>query len=667
MKKIFIAATVILVSATLQAQFVYDYLKGADAYYKKGDYASAAEYYEKFLAGSKDGGKKEYSPYTPQSNTSKKSVSSAASTRDNALYHLAESYRMLNFPSKAEPNYKLVIEQAKAQFPLATYHYATQLRALGKYPEAEQAFKTFLAEYTTDDEFRKNAGRELKNLAYIQEQLTKKDIKYYTVNKAPAELNSTGASYAPSWLNSQTLLFTSTRPLDNNAKIKTYTNRIYQASYQDGNLQSIVITDIEQEKAIEQGVAAITPDGSTMFLTKWSVDKRQKSSSLYRSKKKNDGKWSDPEKLDEVINVPGSNTQQPFVTADGKYLLFASDRSGGQGGFDLWYTELTDGKTGAATNMGNAINTTYDEQAAFYHEASQSLVFSSNGRVGMGGFDFFQSKGTMGNWQTPENFGYPVNSVKDDIYFVSRGPGKNVLEEVMMSSDRDAACCLELFYLKKIRPLRQLSGRIVSCDPSKPLPGAKVTVIDTVTGTTVLTKDLGADGSYSFTMEDYRPLKVVANATDYISGSMHVGTPADPEQEAMAYPDLCLLPVPPKVNETFVVENVYYDFNKADLKPESFPALDEIVRMLNFYPSMVIELSAHTDSKGTDAYNLKLSEARAKSVVDYLVSKGIAQARLQAKGYGESKPIAENVINGKDNPAGREKNRRTEFKVLSNE
>ena len=365
--------------------------------------------------------------------------------------------------------------------------------------------------------------------------------------------------------------------------------------------------------------------------------------------------------------MPGANTQQPSITPDGKYLIFSSDRSGGEGGFDLWYTELSDGKTGSAINMGNTINTPYDEQAAFYHEPSQSLIFSSNGRIGMGGFDFFQSKGTMGNWKMPENLGYPVNSVKDDIYFTSRGTAKNMLEDVMLSSDRDAACCLELFYLKKIRPLRQLSGRVVSCDPSKPLPGATVSIIDTITNKTVYTKTLGADGSYSFTLEDYQPLKVQAEASGFISNSIHVGTPADMEQESMSYPDLCLLPEPPKVNETFVVENVYYDFNKADLKPTSFPALDEIVRMLNFYPNMVIELSAHTDSKGSNSYNQKLSEARAKSVVEYLVSKGIAPERLQAKGYGETMPIEPNTVNGKDNPAGREKNRRTEFKVLKNE
>jgi outer membrane protein OmpA-like peptidoglycan-associated protein len=241
------------------------------------------------------------------------------------------------------------------------------------------------------------------------------------------------------------------------------------------------------------------------------------------------------------------------------------------------------------------------------------------------------------------------------------------LEDVLLSSDRDAACCLEMFYLKKIRPLKQISGRVVSCDPTKPLKGATVTITESGNNKTVFTKTLAADGSYSFTLEDHLPVKVKANAEGFIANETNVNLPADIEEEKMNYPDLCLTPEPPKVNETFVVENVYYDFDKADLKPESFPALDEIVRMLNTYPTMEIEMSAHTDSKGTNKYNQKLSDARARSVVAYLVSKGIAESRLKAKGYGETMPIEPNKnADGSDNPEGREKNRRTEFKVLKN-
>jgi OmpA-OmpF porin, OOP family len=146
-----------------------------------------------------------------------------------------------------------------------------------------------------------------------------------------------------------------------------------------------------------------------------------------------------------------------------------------------------------------------------------------------------------------------------------------------------------------------------------------------------------------------------------------MNTPADLEEIQMSYPDLCLQPEAPKVNETVVLNNVYYDYDKAALKPESFPALDELVALLNKYPGMSIEVGAHTDSKGRDTYNQKLSEARAESVVKYLVEKGIDAGRLTAKGYGETMPVEPNELDGKDNPAGREKNRRTEFKVLKSE
>ena len=664
MKKIFLTVVVSGLAVMASAQFVYDYLKAADGYYEKGDYFSAAQYYEKYFGDTKSSKGNEYNPYSPQTIAKKKST--AVSSKEEAMWRLAESYRMLNYPAKAEPYYKQTMEMNRAKFPLAGYHYATMLRALGKYSEAEQAFTAFLNSYATEDDYKKAAEREIKNLQFIQAQLNKKDLKYYTVNKAPSGLNSTGGNYAPAWLNSTTLLFTSTRPEDSTTKQKDYTNHIYQAIYTEGNIADVKKAALPQAKDIQQGVTSALPNGNLMFLTRWTINNRKKSSSIYSCTRNGDG-WNEPVLLDASINSPGSNTQQPFVTADGKYLLFASDRSGGQGGFDLWYAELdANGKPGAPVNMGNVINTAQDEQAPFYHEASKTLVFSSNGRIGMGGYDFFESKGSIGNFAAPQNFGYPVNSVKDDIYFTSRGGAKNILEDVLLSSDRDAACCLELFYLKKIRPLRQVSGRVVSCDPSKQLTGATVTITD-ASNNKVFTKSLSPDGSYAFTLEDYLPVTVKADATGFISNSKEVALPGDMEDESMRYPDLCLQPEPPKVNETFVVENVYYDFDKANLKPESFPALDEIVRMLNTYPAMEIELSAHTDSKGTTKYNQKLSEARATSVVAYLVSKGIDPSRLKAKGYGETMPIAPNKNDdGSDNPEGREKNRRTEFKVLKN-
>ena len=406
--------------SSLQAQYVLDYLKAADNYFKKGDHASAATYYEKYLESLKTGAQKEVNPYSPPRGSKK--LASSASRHASAIYQLAESYRLLNYPAKAEPYYRETIANSKEQFPLAQYHYAGIQRALGKYEDAEKEFRSFLDSYTNSDTYHDNAERELQNLQFIKTQLKKKDLKYYSVAKAPAYVNTEGASYAPSWLAANTLLFTSTRPADSTAAKKEYTNRIYQAAYTPGSISEVKKADIPEARNVHQGAVSATPDGNTIFITRWSMKERQKQSSLFVSTRGNDG-WSDPVALDAGINAPGSNTKQPFVTADGKFLFFASDRAGGQGGFDIWYAPLNNGVPGQAANLGNTINTAHDEEAPFYHAPSSSLIFSTNGRIGMGGFDFFQSKGTLGNWSTPQNLGYPVNSIKDDIYFVSSHHG----------------------------------------------------------------------------------------------------------------------------------------------------------------------------------------------------------------------------------------------------
>jgi OmpA-OmpF porin, OOP family len=663
MKKIFITAALLTCFGCIQAQFVYDYLKAADNYYKKGDYYSAASYYEKYLgAGKAKGNGNGYNPYAVQS-SSKKSQAPLTG-RAQAIYNLAESYRMLHYHSKAAQYYKEALELDKLQFPLARYWYATTQRALENYAEAEILFNQFLDGYAIDDKYSQAARRELLNLRFIQSEL-KKDTRLFNITKASAGLNDTGASYAPAWLGNETLLFTSTRPVNGAANEKEFTNRIYQAAYSQGTFTDIKRASFTQPANVHQGVTSVTPDGNTIFFTRWTISNGKKTAAIYRSRKTGNS-WSEPAMLDESVNVTGYNSQQPFVLPNG-LLLYASDKPGGKGGFDIWSADVrADGSAGASQNLGEVVNTEFDEQAPYYHAASKTLVFSSNGRIGMGGYDFFFSKGTVGNWSTPQNFGYPVNSVKDDIYFASRGGAKNILEEVLLSSDRSAACCLELFYLRKTRPMRQVSGSVVACDNSAPLAGATVIIVDTVTNKTITTQTTDAQGRYSFQVEDYQPLKAIASSTGYVAGSLHFNAPADPEAESMLNQSLCLAPIPvPPVETPIVIDNVFYDFNKANLRTESYPSLDKVVAMLNEHPSMIIEISAHTDNVGTEAYNQKLSEARARSVVAYLVSKGIDKSRLQSKGYGSTRPIAPNKNeDGSDNPQGRQANRRTEFTII---
>jgi len=666
MKKIVPVVIFFCCLANLHAQFVYDYLKAADNYFNKKDYASAAEYYEKYLGTDKGKIKKDgYNPYTIQSKSKKQA---AVSSKEQAVYNLAESYRLLNYPSKAEPHYKQSIDFDKTQFPLAAYYYAAALRALEKFAEAETAFQSFLNGYKNNDQYSEAAKREILNLQFIQKELKKKDIPLYSVTKSGSELNPEGANYAPAWLNSNTILFTSTRADNTAGKNNIHANRIYQAVYNDGTVTGIKLSSLPQEKDIQQGAASLSPDGNNLFITRWSVADGKKNSSIWMSKKNADS-WSAPIMLDATVNVAGFSSQQPFVMPDGKNLIFASDRSDGLGGFDLWIGDLdANGNISNIKNLGNKINTSFDEQAPYYHAASTTLIFSSNGRVGMGGFDFFQSKGQPGNWSEPVNMGYPVNSVKDDIYFVSRGDSKNILADVLLSSDRSAACCLELFSLRKQKILKQITGLVVNCETRNPVPGAVVNIYDTINNKIVFTKTVTNDGSYTFTLDEFQPLKAVAVAEGYEQGELQFYAPSVEESSRLNNPELCMVKIKlPEVGEVVVIENVYYQFDKYKLDPESFPALDKIVKMLQDNPAMAVEISGHTDSKGSDIYNEKLSQLRAQACVDYIIGKGIDKNRLVAKGYGEKLPLAPNTnADGSDNKQGREKNRRTEFKVLKN-
>jgi len=665
MKKIIATGIICCSLLAANAQFTYDYLRAADNYYKKADYYSAAQYYEKYLGTAAEKIKKdEYSPYTVASTAVKKNKT-PVSSRLLALYRVAESYRLLHDHAKAATYYEQTLDANAVEFPLTRYYYAVELRALANYEQSEKEFTRFLDEHTSEDQYTESAKKELMSLRFIQTQLKKKDLKLYNVQKAATPLNTEGANYAPVWLNDNTLLFTSTRVDSTNGKNQSHLNRVYTTPVTDGVTGDIKPLPLPQSSGLHQGVVTLTPEGNILFLTRWTIVGGKKVSGIYSSRKSGND-WSEPVLLDSLINATGYSTQQPFVMPGGKYLLYASDKTGGFGGFDLWVAELDEnGKPVRTENMGGVINTAYDEQAPYYHAPSATLVFSGNGRVGMGGYDFFYSKGTIDAWTQPMNFGYPVNSVKDDIYFVSKGGVRNVLEDVWLSSDREATCCLELFYLKKLLPKKQISGQVVACEDKMPLPGVTINILDTIQNKVVYTQTTTGDGNYSFTLDEFQPLKAVAAINGYSNGSLPFYTPSDEEADQLINPAICLIRDVPPVNEAIVMDNVYYDFDKAILSNESHASLDKLVALLNAHPEIRIELSAHTDNKGTEVYNQRLSEARARACVAYLISKGINKNRLQAKGYGSSQPIAPNTNDdGTDNPEGRQKNRRTEFKVL---
>lgn len=673
---IFLTPSLLLLCFLLSAlaassQYMSDFKRTGDIYFEKGDYYTASQYYEKYLS-SRQGklNKENYKPY--QIATVTKPAKKESNSYEKTVYRLAESYRLYNDYGNAERWYAVAAGFDSTAFPLAKFWYGVSLRANTKYHDAEMQFTQFINNYKVNDDYAARARKELANCQFIQQQMASRDQYKIGLHRLSNFINQGSANYAPAWMNSSTFIFTSSRPdssrMAKGANKNPYVNALYKTLIvRDTMISTIEKVNVKDTKEMQQGVASLSYDGKKMFLTRWVSQDGRNIGSLYSSRW--DGSaWSDPEKLSAIINVPGSSSIQPFVTTDGKYLLFASDRPGGLGKYDLWYCTLdASGNPGTPINMGSTINTADDENAPYYHSGSQTLVFASNGRVGMGGYDLFSSKGDFtGSWETPKNLGYPINSTKDDIYFTSRD-SKYLLKDAYFSSDRSSVCCLELFNLRKLN--QQVTGKVMDCATNAPLVGAQINVVDTTQNKIVYSQEIDATGSYHFELEDFRPLKVVATKSHYLTGFITFDKPGE-ATDTLVNPTLCLnhedTAKPYPVNRPVVMNNIFYDFDKATLRPESFPVLDTLAAVMRMYPNMEVELSAHTDSKGSDKYNLKLSAARAQACVDYLVKIAhIQPARLHSKGFGECCPIAPNVKpNGADNPDGRALNRRTELRVL---
>lgn len=492
-----VMAAMLLPATALRAQLSTDYLKAANQYFARADFASAAAYYEKYLHGAKADSKKATDPYAVTTTQAQAVVSGS---RLAATYQLAESYRRLTDVAKATPLYQQLYAADANAYPLALYYYATGLRAQAHYLEAEQAFQQFLQNYTLKDTYRQAAERELANLAFVRTQLAKKDTGLYTITRLTAAKE--GASYAPVMLNANTLLFTATWQ----EGAVNHVNRLYQAAYGEGGLTQATPAALPEADK-HQGAAAMSEDGHTLYFTAWNIRKGKKEAAIYVSHLTGDS-WSKPAAMDSLVNKPGYQAQQPLLLPGSKNLLYVSDRPDGYGGYDIWCAETDDnGHTKKVTNLGSTINTAGNEQAPYYYAPGATLVFATDGRTGMGGYDLFYSKGNVGDWSSPVNFGYPVNSVKDDMYFASLGKGADdMLQHALLSSDRSAACCLELLAVHTALPASPVAAAPVSVA----VPEATPVPVDTTHVQPVFTARILEHVYYTLNSADLQPASFAA-------------------------------------------------------------------------------------------------------------------------------------------------------------
>ncbi|WEK18842.1 MAG: OmpA family protein [Candidatus Pedobacter colombiensis] len=651
-----------LFTSTVQAQFIANNKRVADVYFQNKEYYAAAVYYKKALTISSDS-EGFIIPYGFENKI--KEESPKKEDFEYCTFQLAEALRLYKNYTDAEHWYGVANDFINPKYILSGFWYAETLRSNQKFLEAIDAFNEFLAKYKLKDAYATKAKQEIASCQFALYEL--RYPRLYRLDKLKNEVNDKGSNYTPT-VKAGNLYFTSSRPVGPAGKKEILTgkdvkvvkketpflNAVYITSGNPLSQNVTVRKTIIEGKDKESGAPAFHPNGKIAYVTSWTTQGTKKIYQLNATPGAAK-EWSDPVELGSQINVKGFNAMQPFVTKDGKYLIFSSDRPGGSGKFDLWYSAIRiDGSLGTAVNLGSTINTSEDDEAPYYNPATKRLLFSSNGRVGMGGFDFFESEGDFSQWSEPRNLGYPFNSSKDDLYFA---PLNNDDSEGYISSDRESLCCLEIFHVKKEHLVIQ--GSLLDCNTLKPLKDAMVLLADSVQQFKITTDALG---KYTFRVNSNRYFKLTAEKDKYFSKTLSFKYDQMAQRDTLFSPELCLTPY--EIDKPIVLKNVLYEFNKATLTEDSKEKLDYLYTIMVDNPTIEIELSSHTDSKGSEAYNLDLSDRRAKSCVEYLAGKGIAQSRMTSRGYGKTRPIAPNEFpNGKDNPEGRALNRRTEFKV----
>ncbi|WP_183566778.1 OmpA family protein [Mucilaginibacter sp. SP1R1] len=652
MKKTFITILILILFKGVNAQYSKDNPRAyGDKAFSNKDYYEAAFYYKKAAEG--------LSLTTLQAipyHAGEKSTKKVGKKEDRAYicYQLAESYRLYENYLEAEGwYYKVINENYEAQYPLSRLWYGVCLRANQHFDDAIKQLEQFNTAYNGDAKYKDLAQKEIRNCHFAKEQYQYPLL--IDVEKLKDPFASDGSDYALIQRDGNSY-FTSSRFVKNDKK---HLNRIYTiAKDKPGTPAVIDFKNDENKKELEYGTPSLNENGKRMYLTRWYKEGNKTLHGIYYSDWSNNA-WSTPKKLNSNVNADGFNAIQPFVTVDGKRLFFTSNKPGGQGGDDIWVSDLdATGDAVNSSNLGGIINTAFDEEAPYYDQLSKRLIYSSKGFIGLGGFDFFESFDQVNKWTTPKNMGYPMNSAKDDLYYL---PNQDDANKFYISSDRESDCCLGLFGATDKRHV--LSGIVFDCDTHTPLAGAKVSFIDSLSKDTIKQVVVGKTARYSFDVTTKRPYSLRLEKAGYFAKNVPVPASGKMSNDTLYNPDICLQAFTP--DKPIVINNILYDFNKATLRPASKLVLDTLVTVLQDNPKIKVELSAHTDSIGSDKYNDKLSQARAQSCVDYIISKGINETRIYAKGYGKRKPIAHNSLpNGKDNPAGRQLNRRTEFTVL---
>ena len=555
--------------------------------------------------------------------------------RGYIAYRMAECNRLINNTPRATSAY---MNALRYEYPdsIVSLRLGQMYQKTGKYTDAIRYYNDFL-QRNPESELALN-GIKGSELAPVWKQ---NPTRY--VVKRMEKFNSRRGEFSPMLFGDKydQLYFTSSRTPKGGNKDKDETisaitgirNNDFFLVKQDeqGNWLAPIELEDEVNTEFDEGTPSFSKDGNTMYYTYCAQDPEgPRTSEIYISTRSS-AKWGKGTRA-TIVKDSVTALGHPSVSPDGKYLYYVSDAVGGFGGKDIFRSRLVGNDFGPMENLGPEINTPGDEMFPYVRD-SVTLYFASNGHPGMGGLDLFKAtQDSTGKWHV-ENLKAPINSMGDDFGITFEGNK----EKGFFSSNRNDARGYDHLYSFELPTITIFIEGIVFDVDENPIEDATVRIV----GKDGLNVKVPAkkDGTYRVELERDIRYVMMASARGYLNQNFELKT--GPEEKNETYiVDFYLSPI----SKPVVIDNIFYDFDKATLRPESQKALDEMIKMLNDNPNVTIELGAHTDRKGTDQYNERLAQRRAQSVVDYLIAGGIDKERLEAKGYGESVP---KVINKK--------------------
>lgn len=557
-------------------------------------------------------------------------------------------------------NYTCAIENYEKAFSLdpaysAEYKlpYSINLAGMGSFSKAMTALDEFLLIPSLGETSRKAGEYRRKSYAFALEQQQKPGVGNYVFkpeNMGPS-INSEVSEYYPALtIDGQTLIYT--------RRVRNFNEDFYVSKKTNGQWKSSESLSGAINTEQNEGAQTISQDGQLLVFTGCNFPEGFGNCDLYFSIQTRQG-WSLPKNMGERINTEFWESA-PCLSPDKRDLYFASRDPGGFGGIDIYVTRRQpNGQWGIPENLGPGINTAGDESCPFIHADNQTLYFTSNGWQGYGGDDLFLvRKQADGKWGKPENLGYPINTIENEGSLVIASDGKTAY----YASDRaDSRGGLDIYTFdmrEDLRPMRTLwvEGKVYDQKTKNGLPSA-VELVDLSTGQTMSRVQTDEDGAYLVTLPLGKDYLFNVNRKGYLffSGNFPL---ANRNPDSTYKMDIPLQPI--EVNAAVELKNIFFPTNSYALEPASTAELDLLVKLLTENPGLKIQINGHTDNVGKPADNLALSNNRAKAVTDYLRGKGIDAGRLTSKGFGSTKPIADNT-----REEGRARNRRTELQVTA--